>query len=161
MPSWLTANVVDVLFLILAIGFAVGGYKAGFAKATGNFLSLIIGLVASYFATTFAQTIPYFSTYLSNPWVVVGFFIVCLLLVSKIIDLVFSAVGLVEKFFSILPGFGLLTSVIGALVGIIQAAAVIIGVAFLSNHVLTGAWKTLLLATKTIGFVNHWLGTWI
>lgn len=116
----------DIVALVMLLLGVVHGWKAGFIVMIGNLLSLILGIVAS----------AYVSTWLASNWGLSGIgavvaFIVVALVVAKLLRIVVWLIDKVWKVISIIPFLGPLNRLLGVAVGVIEAGVLIVVLTYL------------------------------
>lgn len=141
---------VDVILVVLAVLFIVGGWRQGFVRAGGSLLGLVISIGVGIWGVGWIERLTGLNL-TGNPVVFVACFLILSVLVSQLIGLVVGALDMVRKLVSVVPFLGLLNRVLGAVVGAAQAAVLIGAVAFVAtNFIPRGSVRAMFLEAQLV-----------
>jgi uncharacterized membrane protein required for colicin V production len=124
--------IVDVCLAVVSLLLVYGGYRQGFIRAAGSLLGLVISIALGIWGVTWLEQMTGFEL-TRNPVIFVGTFLVLSVLISQLLRLIVSALDLVRKLLSIIPFVGLINSLLGTVLGVVQAAVFIGLVAYVSS----------------------------
>jgi hypothetical protein len=111
--------VLDIAYLVLAVGLLAGGWQQGFVKAAGSLAALVISIVVSIWGIDLFKNIFGPST-LGNPLTIMVVFLILTLVISKILGLFVWVLDAIRRLLSFIPLVGLINSVGGLGVGLVQ-----------------------------------------
>lgn len=144
---------VDIAFAVLAIIMVFQGYRNGFVRMAGSLVALAVSATAATAGITWLESFTGWHV-TTNPIVFVIVFLVLTLILTKIIGIGITILDLVRKIFSIIPGVGLINSLLGAVIGLAQALLVAAALAFAAvNFFPNGVVRTTLLESEVISNV--------
>lgn len=123
--------IVDVCLAVVSLLLIYGGYRQGFIRAAGSLIGLVISIALGIWGVTWLEQLTGFEL-TRNPVIFVGTFLLLSVLISQILRLLVSALDLVRKLLSIIPFVGLINSLLGTVLGVVQAAVFIGLVAYVS-----------------------------
>lgn len=123
--------IVDVCLAVVSLLLIYGGYRQGFIRAAGSLIGLVISIALGIWGVTWLEQLTGFEL-TRNPVIFVGTFLVLSILISQLLRLVVSALDLVRKLLSIIPFVGLINSLLGTVLGVVQAVVFIGLVAYVS-----------------------------
>ncbi len=126
---------VDVILVVISILLIYGGYRQGFIRAAGSLLGLVISIAIGIWGVTWLENVTGFEL-TRNPVVFIFTFLILSILVSQLLRLLVSALDLVRKLLSIIPFVGLINSLLGTLLGLVQAVLFIGLVAYVTQTYL-------------------------
>jgi uncharacterized membrane protein required for colicin V production len=126
---------VDVILVVISILLIYGGYRQGFIRAAGSLLGLVISIAIGIWGVTWLENVTGFEL-TRNPVVFIFTFLILSILVSQLLRLIVSALDLVRKLLSIIPFVGLINSLLGTLLGLVQAVLFIGLVAYVAQTYL-------------------------
>lgn len=111
-------TILDWIFIIIIIAFALGGFFAGFIYEIGSFMGIIAGVwLAGIFSPGLAESIGG-----GTLWAQVLWFALLFIVISKLISAVFLVINKVFKLVAIIPGLKFFNRVGGAIFGILESA---------------------------------------
>lgn len=143
--------IIDAILVVISILLIWSGYRQGFIRAAGSLLGLVVSIAAGIWGVTWLEDITGFDL-TRNPVVFVFTFLTLAIIVSQIIRLIVSALDLVRRLISIIPFVGLINSVLGMLLGVVQAAILLAAVAYVTVTFLPpGALKRSVLESTSVG----------
>ncbi len=131
----MTPLMIDVIIIVLAFGLLASGWHHGFVRTLGSLIGLVASIVVAIYGATWIETTFGFS-FLSHPLSGIVLFLTLALIVSQIVGWLINLLDLVRRLLSIIPFVGLLNSLGGAVVGLAQAAAMIVAMAFIAVEFL-------------------------
>lgn len=142
--------IVDVILVVISILLIYGGYRQGFIRAAGSLLGLVISIAIGIWGVTWLEHVTGFEL-TRNPVVFIFTFLVLSIIVSQILRLIVSALDLVRKLLSIIPFVGLINSVLGAVLGVVQALVFVALVAYVAWTFLpAGKVRATMLASQLV-----------
>jgi uncharacterized membrane protein required for colicin V production len=148
---------VDIAFGLLAIFLIFQGWRKGFVRMAGGLIGLAISATAATWGITWLENATGWPLS-ANPIAFVVVFLTLTLILTKLIGFVIGLLDLVRKIFSIIPGVGLLNTLLGAIVGGAEAALVVLAVAFASvNFLPAGDVRTMILESKSVSTAVDYL----
>ena len=112
--------IVDICLAVVSILLIYGGYRQGFIRAAGSLLSLVVSIALGIWGVTWLEDLTGFEL-TRNPAIFVVCFLILTIIVSQILRLVVTALDLVRRLLSIIPFVGLVNSLLGMLLGVVQA----------------------------------------
>lgn len=122
---------VDVACGVLAVALLILGWKRGFVRMAGSLVSLAVSIIVSLWGIHWLEDIVGIPFSTNVIWLVFAFLIIAVLM-SSILNLAIKALDLVRRLLSIVPGVGFLNRLGGAFVGAVEAAVIILVVAYLN-----------------------------
>lgn len=142
--------VVDIGLAVVSILLVYGGYRQGFIRAAGSLLSLVISIALGIWGVTWLEDLTGLEL-TRNPVIFVVCFLILTILVSQILRLVVGALDLVRRLLSIIPFVGLINSLLGVVLGLIQAVIFIGFVAYISfNYFPRGELRSTFLEAQLV-----------
>lgn len=142
--------IVDACLAVVSILLIYGGYRQGFIRAAGSLLGLVVSIAVGIWGVTWLENITGIEL-TRNPIVFVFTFLVLSILVSQLLRLVISALDLVRKLLSIIPFVGLLNSLLGTVLGVVQALVFVGLVAYVSfNYFPAGQLRKTFLEARSV-----------
>ena len=127
--------IIDVILVVISILLIWGGYKQGFIRAAGSLLGLVASIALGIWGVTWIENLT--GLELTNNTIVFVFvFLTLAIFISQIIRVIFSALDLVRRLMSIIPFVGLINSLLGAVLGVVQALILIAAVSYVTTHFL-------------------------
>lgn len=115
----MTPLVIDIIYIVLALGLLAGGWQQGFVKAAGSLVAFVVSTVVSVWGITFLQSTFGWNA-LGNPVTVLVLFLVLTLAISKLLGLFVWALDALRQLLSFIPLVGILNSFGGLLIGAVQ-----------------------------------------
>lgn len=141
---------VDLAFLGVTLVLFITGWRRGFVRMAGGLVSLAVSIVAGLWGVRFLEDafgIPLSSSILGLLFA----FLLIAVLVSALLHLVISLLDLVRRLLTIIPGIGFLHRFAGAIVGLVEAGALLLAVSYLAMYMLAaGDARTTLLASESV-----------
>lgn len=142
--------IVDVVLVVISILLIYGGYRQGFIKAAGSLLGLVVSIAVGIWGVTWLEDVTGFNL-TRNPITFVFTFLILSVIVSQILRLIVNALDLVRRLLSIIPFVGLINSLLGTLLGVVQAAVFIALVAYVSvRFIPTSQFRSTMLNAQLI-----------
>ncbi len=121
--------IVDIIFAVLALLLCLQGWHKGFVKMAGSLVALVVAVSIATWGVAWIESVTgwHFS---GNPVVFVVVFLLLTLILTRLMGFVITLLDLARKVLSIIPGIGMLNSILGFLVGAIEAGMVALAIAF-------------------------------
>lgn len=130
-------NIVDIIAVVILLGTAIGGWRAGGIVVAGNILSLIAGFVVTAYIFSWLSGLPMLANWQTvHPILTVVAFIVVLSIVVKLLRLVVSLMNQLYRVIALLPLLGPANRLIGAAIGAAEGALVLLVMVYLIDNVL-------------------------
>jgi chromate transport protein ChrA len=129
----MTPLVIDIIYIVLALGLLAGGWQQGFVKAAGSLVAFVVSTVISVWGITFLQQTFGWNA-LGNPITVLVLFLMLTLVISKLLGLFVWALDALRQLLSFIPLVGILNSFGGLLIGAVQ---VLLATAFLGWAIIS------------------------
>ncbi|MFZ2682125.1 MAG: CvpA family protein [Patescibacteria group bacterium] len=143
--------IIDIVLAVIAVVLIWNGYRQGFIRAAGNLLGLVISIAVGIWGVTWLEHLTGFNL-TGNPVTFVAVFLVLTIIVSQLLRLVVSGLDLMRRALSIIPFVGLINSLLGTVLGCVQAAVFIALVAYVSFQFLpVGEVKQTVLGSYVVG----------
>lgn len=143
---------IDIAFALLTLVLFITGWRRGFVRMAGGLLSLVVSVVVGIWGVGFLEDmlgIPLSSTFIGLLFA----FLTIAVIVSALLNLLVSLLDLARRLFTLIPGVGFLHRFAGAIVGLLEAGAILFGVSYLVMYVLvSSSISTLLLSSQSIYF---------
>jgi uncharacterized membrane protein required for colicin V production len=120
---------VDIAFAVLLVILCLQGWRQGFVRMGGSLVALAVSVVIATWGVAWLESVTgwHFS---GNPVVFVIVFLLMTLILTKLTGLLITVLDLVRKILSVIPGVGMLNSILGLVVGAIEAGMVALAIAF-------------------------------
>lgn len=120
---------VDIVFIVLALLLCLQGWHKGFVKMAGSLIALAVSVAIATWGVAWLESVTgwHFS---GNPVVFIIIFLLLTLVLTKLMGFVITLLDLARKVLSIIPGIGMLNSILGFAVGAIEAGMVALALAF-------------------------------
>lgn len=124
---------IDIIILIIVIGFVFLGLAMGLAKMIGSILGTIIGL---FVAATFSPAVfeAYGHLLGGGVFAEIGVFIILFIIASKLIGVLLWIVGKLFDIFAWIPLAGMFNRLLGGLLGFFEAAIAICGILYFATQ---------------------------
>jgi membrane protein required for colicin V production len=149
--NWIIANWLDVILLLFMAGFVFYGLFYGFIKTIGSLAGVVIGawgaglLYLPLFA--FAKNL----SFGHEDWGKTISFIICFVVIDRIICLVFALLDRAFHFVSIVPFLKTINRLGGAALGFIEGGLVLGLLIFVAGrYAIIGSWLGALLAKSQL-----------
>lgn len=157
--------IVDVVLVVISILLIYGGYRQGFIKAAGSLIGLVVSIAIGIWGVTWLERATGFEL-TRNPMIFIFTFLILSVLVSQILRLIVNALDLVRRLLSIIPFVGLINSLLGTLLGVIQAVVFVALVAYVSvRFIPSSQFRSAMLnaqlikiatqAERSVGLINY------
>ena len=141
---------VDIAFGVLAVILAFQGWRKGFIRMAGSLIGLAISATIATWGITWFENATGWALS-TNPITFVIVFLIATLICTKIVGLLIGLLDLVRKIFAIVPGVNLVNSLLGIVVGVAEAALVVLAFSFAAvNFFPAGEIRTMFLESKSI-----------
>lgn len=142
--------IVDIIFLVLALLLALQGWKQGFVRMAGSLIALVVSVVLATWGVAWLESATGWRIS-ANPIVFILVFLLVTLILTKLMGFVITLLDLVRKIFSVIPGVGMLNSILGFVVGALQAGMIALAIAYATvNFFPPSQVRTALIQSKTI-----------
>lgn len=107
--------ILDLILILILVGFVLGGYKKGFVASLGSLVGWVLTILIM------ARLYPWLLNYFEGGfWTKVLVFILALIIISIIISIAIWIVEKIFKFFHFIPGVKSLNKILGAAFGLIS-----------------------------------------
>jgi len=107
--------ILDLILILILVGFVLGGYKKGFIASLGSFFGLILTILIM------VRLYPWLLAHFEGGfWTKVLVFILALIIISIIVSIAIWIVEKIFKFFHFIPGAKSLNKILGASFGLIS-----------------------------------------
>lgn len=123
----------DLILIGVLIAFTAYGFVQGFIKTLGGIVGLIVGFIVAGIILGFLQ-VQY--DILAQPVVSTIAFLVISLILSKIISWLFGILEGLKNMAKIIPFVGLTNQILGGVLGLLEAALLVMGAGFVMTRVL-------------------------
>lgn len=145
--------IIEIIVLIVVLAFIANGVRAGAVETLGRVLGAVIGfVVARSFASWLVGVVGMF---LPAEWAYLVSFVGIFLLVDYGVGLLFKLAENLLKIFTRLPILKQLNSVIGGVLGFLEAVIVIGGVSWLLEQSASSGESTLtIMDLRTVEFIR-------
>ncbi|NBS69932.1 hypothetical protein EBT31_13610 [bacterium] len=147
--------IIDIIFGVLALVLFAYGWRKGFVRMAGGMVSLVVSVVAGIWGVEWIEDvlgIPLSATFFG----LIFAFLTIAVIVSAMLNLVVTLLDLLRRLLTMIPGVGFIHRVAGAFVGVLEAGALLLAVAYLSVYVLSASdIRTLLLSSQAIGYATR------
>ncbi|KKW30464.1 MAG: hypothetical protein UY72_C0012G0009 [Candidatus Uhrbacteria bacterium GW2011_GWD2_52_7] len=127
----MTGTYVDVALIIISFGLVASGWHYGLIRTLGSLIGLVASIVVAMYGATWIE-VTFGLSFFAHPLTGVVLFLVLALIVSQLVGWIVNLLDLVRRVLSIIPFVGLLNAIGGALVGALQAAFVVVALAFVT-----------------------------
>jgi hypothetical protein len=141
---------VDIAFGVLAIILAFQGWRQGFVRMGGSLIGLVLSVIVATWGVAWIEGVTgwHFS---GNPVIFVLVFLLVTLILTKLVGLLIGLLDLVRKIFSIIPGVGMLNSILGIAVGLLEAGMIALAIAYAAvNFFPASPVRNMLVGSQTI-----------
>lgn len=146
---------IDLGLAIVALLFVIGGYRQGFVRAAGSLVGLVLSIGIGVWGVGWLERITGLNL-TASPVLFMVSFIVLSVVVSQLLGFIVSMLDMVRKMISIIPFVGFLNSLLGAIVGALQAGVLIGAVAFVMvSYVPPGVVRSSFLQSEIIKKTNQ------
>ena len=132
---------VDLIVLVVLLLGALSGFKKGLVKSVVSFIGLILAIVIAWYLKNpiseyMYTNLPFFnftgnmSLYNIVIYELVAFLIILIILLI-VVRLIAFATGLIDKLVGLISGLGIVSKILGAVVGFLESYVVVFMVLFL------------------------------
>ena len=119
----------EIIIVLVVLGFVAGGWKDGFVTAFGRVIGALLGFLLAQKFAHFLE--PLFGSFLADNWTTLISFLLIFLFVNRIVGFLFGLLGGVTYFLSHIPGVGMVNSLIGGVLGVIEGIIMVGGAIWL------------------------------
>lgn len=141
---------VDIILLVLAVILAIAGWQAGFVRSAGSLVALAVSIGVSFYGMTWLHDTFGFS-YTANPWMTLVAFLMLVVVTNRLAHYFVDILDLVRKAIAIIPFVNTINSLLGALLGLAQTAALILVLAYAAvMFIPTSDARTKILESKAV-----------
>ena len=137
--------IVDIVLLLLLLGFVGAGLKDGFVHTLGRLIGAVVGFVAARAWSLKLATI--FAFFMPSAWAKLLAFILIFIFITRVVGLAFKLVDGVFEILSILPFLKSVNRLLGAILG------------FLEGFIILGGAIYVILGFKLEPHLVTWLST--
>lgn len=153
--TWIDA----VALALLAIMF-IRGWSAGFVVMAGNLVSLVLGVgVTAYLFTWVSGWAGVTNWHIAHPILALVIFLLALGIVVKLLRILVKLANAMFKIVSIIPFVGSVNHLLGAALGVIEAAVVAIVFVWVVQNIgyelLPNGWEGGLTDSYTFNVIGH------
>ena len=140
---------IELLVIVLLLGFAANGFRAGVVEGLGRFVGALVGFWA---AKTFAAIpVTILGLFLPLSWAYAASFLLLFLIANHLVGFLFKAVDRIFGVLTNLPLLKQINEVAGLVLGLLEGIVVIGGVSYLLRHLsLNGGFTSLIVELKTV-----------
>lgn len=128
--------IFDLIVLVLCIGLIAGAAQQGFVKAAGGLVAFLVSLWAAAYGAPIVEEMIGFNLF-ARPLFFLVVFLVLALIVNKILGIAVFALDSVRKLLSFLPLVGIVNTMLGGVVGVLQAGLAVLALGWFVLHVPT------------------------
>lgn len=147
----MTPFIVDVIMIVLALGLVGSGWHYGFVRTLGSLIGLVASIAVAMYGATWIESTFGFS-FLANPLAGVAMFLLLALIVSHVAGWLVNLLDLARRVVSIIPFVGLINSLLGAVLGALQAACIVVAIAFMAVTFLSDSpTRTSIIEAQSVG----------
>lgn len=147
----MTPFIADIIAIVIAAGLILSGWHYGFVRTLGSLIGLVASIAVAIYGATWIEATFGFS-FLQNPLTGVVLFLLLALIVSHVAGWLVNLLDLARRVLSIIPFVGLINSMLGALLGAVQATCIIVAVAFVAvTFMPDSATRTAILGAQSVG----------
>ncbi|MCR4312452.1 MAG: CvpA family protein [Candidatus Uhrbacteria bacterium] len=146
----MTPLIIDIIIAIVAFGLIATGWRHGLVRTLGSLVGLVLSLIVAFYGAAWIEQTFGFS-FISHPISGIILFLTLALIVSQIAGWAVNILDLGRRVLSIVPFVGLVNSLGGALVGVVQAAFAVFAFAYVTIQVLPDStFRTASLASQFV-----------
>ena len=139
----------ELLVLVILVGFAANGFRAGVVEALGRFVGALLGFWAAKMFAAIPVTL--LSLFLPISWAYVVSFLSIFVITNHLVGFLFGAVDRIFGVLTKLPLIKQISAVAGLLIGVLESIVVIGGVSYLLHQAIVSSGVTqFILNLKTI-----------
>jgi uncharacterized membrane protein required for colicin V production len=143
----------EILVLVILVGFAANGFRAGVVETLGRLIGALIGFWAAKNFASIPVTI--LSLFLPLSWAYAASFLIVFTVTNHLIGFLFSAVDRVFGVLTKLPLIKQISEVAGLVLGVLEGIVVIGGVSYLLRQLsIDGGFTQLIVDLKTIQVIE-------
>lgn len=121
--------IVDIVLLLLLLGFVGAGMKDGFVHTLGRIIGAVLGFVAARAWSGYIATILDF--FMPSGWAKFIAFILLFILITRLVGLVFKLVDGIFEILSILPFLKSVNRLLGLILGFVEGFIIIGGAIYI------------------------------
>jgi uncharacterized membrane protein required for colicin V production len=139
---------LEILVIVILIGFAANGFRAGIIEGIGRVVGALIGFwVAKSFAIVPVTVI---SLFLPLSWAYVISFLIVFAIINHLVGFLFHAADRIFGVLTKLPILKQISEVAGLILGILEGVVVIGGIAYLLRQLAQTGMIQTIVELKTV-----------
>lgn len=123
-------NLVDIILIVITLLFAANGWKSGFVRSAGSLAAFVLSIVGSFYVMGWAHD-TFGISLATHPWLTIVAFLIVLGITTRLASYIVDVLDLVRKAIAILPFVNFVNSILGAVLGLLQAATLVLVFAYL------------------------------
>ena len=144
-------NTTDIILLLFTAVMLFAGWKSGFVRSLGSLLALAASVVAAFYTMNWIRD-SFGYSFTANPWFTIITFVSLVVVAHWLAMYIVEALDLARKVISIIPFVNFVNSILGALLGILQSAVVVLCVAYIAVTLLpSGNFRNNVLSSEIVG----------
>ncbi len=157
----MTFTIADLVLLAIAAFFILSGLYQGFIRTAGSLVGLIGGVIIASIGIDWLSGIINLA---DHPGWTITIFLIILVICAQIIGWVFYLADRAWKIISIIPFLSSINKLLGGILGLIEAVAVIAAIGYAATTYLSeGGVQTAILESQVMDWLSIAVGiiTWI
>lgn len=148
----MTFTIADLILLAIAAFFILSGLYQGFIRTAGSLVGMVGGVVIASIGIDWLSEIIHLD---SHPGWTITLFVVILLICAHIIGWIFVLIDRAYKILSIIPFLTSINKLLGGVLGLIEAVAVIAAIGYAATTYLSeGSVQTAILGSQVIDWLT-------
>lgn len=112
-------NIVDIILVVIALGFVATGWQSGFVRSFGGLIAFILSFVGTFYVMNWVHD-TYGISLATNLWITVIGSLIVLIIMSRLAKYLVEALDLIRKAVAIIPFVNTVNSLLGAIFGLLQ-----------------------------------------
>ena len=113
-------NTTDIILLLFTAVMLFAGWKSGFVRSLGSLLALAASVVAAFYTMNWIRD-SFGYSFTANPWFTIITFVSLVVVAHWLAMYIVEALDLARKVISIIPFVNFVNSILGALLGDLEA----------------------------------------
>ncbi|MEK9155405.1 MAG: CvpA family protein [Patescibacteria group bacterium] len=144
-------NITDIVLLLFTAVMLFAGWKSGFVRSLGSLFALAASVVAAFYAMNWIRD-SFGYSFTANPWFTIITFVSLVIVAHWLAMYNVEALDLARKVISIIPFVNFVNSILGAVLGVLQSAVVILCIAYIAVTLLpSGNFRNNILSSTIVG----------
>lgn len=123
--------VVDIVIIILAILFALHGWRSGFVRSAGSLVAFVASIVGSLYLMGVAHD-TFGISFTEHPWLTMIAFLLVLTIANQLAGYLVDTLDMIRKVIAIVPLVNFVNSSLGAIFGLLQVSMLVLVFAYFS-----------------------------